>query len=93
MDANLKARLPGIVRQILADNSGGIKLTALVAEVLQNLYQANETIHEPGLFADQFELLLEEMKPYNIFVLDYSWDMSGKGTGPVRAKSFVYTKF
>jgi hypothetical protein len=98
-DRNLKAILPGIVLQILGDNSGGMKLTALVAEVLSVLHAKNREL--PPNFAEDFETLLASMQPYNIHLLDYQWDMNsggvasaaGMGTGPIRSKTFVYTKF
>lgn len=89
MNNDLKSRLPHIVLQFLSQNSGGVKLTELIAHVTSNIMQNEGKL--PPNFVEEFEPFLEAMDLYNVYVLQYDWDMGGSGLGPWRSKAFVYT--
>lgn len=88
----LKMTIKDAVRKVLHDHSGGIKMTGLIVELSSNEKIRNDpNIDLREVFAsDNFDILLEGM--HDVGVVEYSWDMSGKGDGPYRSKQFVYSK-
>lgn len=96
LSSNLKARLPGIINAILHEKSGGCKFTEFIVE-LQSWGYLNETDRKEllnAVYLEELEKLLMTEPAFTHYfgLLEYSWDMSGNGQGPVRTKAFVYSK-
>ncbi len=79
-----------LIKQILHENSGGMKMTALVAEFTSRFIEdkIDMTGDLPPNFAEDFEKWVETLQPHHIHVLEYDQDMGTMW----RSKSFVYTK-
>tara|TARA_B100000614_G_scaffold262909_1_gene300605 strand:+ start:133631 stop:133936 length:306 start_codon:yes stop_codon:yes gene_type:complete len=88
-----KAETIAEIEAILHEHSGGLKMTALVVELLPRMWKANGKITPPNADADDLiEELVKEMP--NVHILEYDWDMENKqGKGHIRAKQFVYTNY
>lgn len=87
-----------LILGILHDNSGGLKMTKLVTEVVTHCHESDDVVVELAdlldsnedtiPFVDLLSLKLAEMEQAStIRMLQYAWPMGSETT---RVKSFVY---
>ena len=77
---------------ILQEKSGGVKMTELIVKITHKFQKDPNIKIFKIIESGKFDSILENIP--NIKVYDYDWDMeNGDGTGFIRNKQFVCTKF
>lgn len=80
------------IRRILQENSGGIKLNALITGLSSALAPTHKSVFFEAIRDDGIIQILSDMD--NVSIVRYDHDMSnGDGTGVLREKIFVCTRF
>tara|TARA_B100001778_G_scaffold330827_1_gene333972 strand:- start:3567 stop:3884 length:318 start_codon:yes stop_codon:yes gene_type:complete len=88
----VRRRVREAVLEILHANSGGMKMTALVAELVARFHSDTDMDISDLITSGCLDVILEHSAC--IKVHEYDWDMeSSNGTGRIRSKQFVCTKF
>ena len=89
---SVRQQIRDAVMEILHANSGGMKMTALVADLVAKFHDDVNMDISDLITSGCLDVILEHSP--SIRVHEYDWDMeSGNGMGRIRSKQFVCTKF
>jgi len=85
---DLKVTVEDAVREIVYENSGGLKFSALLSSLLEMIYEydrISDVPYEKDKISDWLESSIRNMR--DIDILDYTWKMD---PDHLRAKMFIY---
>lgn len=89
-DHKFNSYVLGYIKQILRENSGGVKMTSLITSLISKIIENDLVVGEFKFanFVSGLDNYLKGLESEGIYVLTYDHDMGEV----IREKQFVYTK-